>query len=92
MSELNSFQIECEQKLLEIIQRSNCKLLNRKVEGINERFITGDLSAKDLKVFIYSDGAEISGTNIDERFESADYDSLDDLRDSFIKKVSSLLI
>ena len=92
MSELNSFQIECEQQLLEIIQRSNCKLLNRKVEGINERFITGDLSAKDLKVFIYNDGAEISGTNLDERYESADYDSLNALRDSFIKKVSSLLI
>jgi hypothetical protein len=91
MSELNSFQIECEQQLLDILHRSNCKLLNRKIEGINERFVTGELSVRGLKVFIYIDGAEITGTNVDERFESAAYDSLNALRDSFLKKVSNLL-
>jgi hypothetical protein len=91
MSELNSFQIECEKRLIEVLNRSNCKLFNRRIEGINEQFITGELSVKNLKVFIYNDGAEISGPNVDERFESAAYDSLNDLRDSFIKKVVKLL-
>jgi hypothetical protein len=91
MDELNLFQVDCEAKLLQALQRHSASLENRRIEGVRERFVVGNIDRLDLDIYIYLDGAEINGFDVDCRFEAADFDSLDCLRDAFIKKIDELL-
>ena len=87
MSELNIFQIDCEKALLSLFGKA---IEQREVRGQNERYVTGLLPGTRLRVFIYLDGAEISGENVDCRLERPDYSSLEELRKSFVSKAWEL--
>ncbi len=52
-------------------------------------YIYGEV--KGLEIWIYKDGAEIGGKNIDKRFEKDDFESEEELIDAFKNEVESLL-
>ena len=87
MPSLNEFQIECEKALIDALASP---IVERSISGIKESFIVGYLPNTELKIYIYLDGAEVVGNSVDERFESADYDSLADLQRDFISKAVEL--
>jgi hypothetical protein len=80
--ELSRFQIECEKALIVAI---GGLLYGRKLGGKNEAYIYGQLPNSELVVYIYKDSAEVLGGNVDDRFESCDYNSLDDLQETFVR-------
>jgi hypothetical protein len=70
---LSSFQRECEQRVTEALLRADSMLVGRNLEiGQKESFLTAMLGATDIRIWIYADGAQLSGPGIDLRFEEWD--------------------
>ena len=57
-----------------------------------ESYICIHLLQLKIEIYIYDDGANILGTDIDIRFESPDYDSLDLLREDLINNLITISI
>jgi hypothetical protein len=94
MDAINSFQKCCESDLSNRLNKFGVIINNKKIEyGIffedEEWFIEGNVL--DFKIWIYEDGASISGNKIDFCYESVDYESLDDLKGKFVSQVISLV-
>jgi hypothetical protein len=87
MSDMNEFQVSCESALVSALGEP---ISRREVLGSSERYIVGHLPGTELRIFIYSDGAEISGPGVDSRFERPDYASLTALCQAFIRKALDL--
>lgn len=86
---ITDFQRKCEFALSTILKNKNLGLVNRKLNGQKEIYIYGEV--KDLEIWIYKDGAEIGGMNIDKRFEKDDFKSEDELINAFKSEVESLV-
>ncbi len=78
---LNPFQEECLDRL-----RSVVDVAESRVEGIEEKYVTGPLGKGDVQFFIYEDGAGIHGGKTDIRLERWDYRTLNDLIEAFVSK------
>jgi len=92
---LSPFQHDCEGRLSRALQEIGLRLDERTVGIVRglvfatdapESYVEARIAGTELKVFIYEDGAEISGGGIDDRFEQADYDSLDELATAFVAR------
>ncbi|MBL8013325.1 MAG: hypothetical protein JNN05_05705 [Candidatus Omnitrophica bacterium] len=89
MRNLTVFQHKCESQLQSILRNRNLNFFNQKLDGKKEMYIYGEV--KGLEIWIYKDGAEIGGKNIDKRFEKDDFESEEELIDAFKNEVESLL-
>jgi hypothetical protein len=85
--ELTDFQIACEMRLAKAMQRAGKSIINRKIEGTSETFITGNIKNRDIAFWIYADGADFETPHEHPVFEKPDYDSLDALAEEFIKSL-----
>jgi hypothetical protein len=63
ISQPNEFQLNCEKALVSAL---GIPIAYRKIAGVSERYITGFLPGTELKIFIYLDGAEVTGRTVDE--------------------------
>ena len=89
MEELTSFQRKCESELLSVLKKKNLNLDNRRLDGRNETYIYGQV--KDLEIWIYGDGAELTSRTVDKRFEKPDFKSEDELIDAFTGELETLV-
>ncbi len=93
MSHLNDFQNKTEIALISALASNARELESREVVvGKDETYIEANISQSPLKVYIYEDGAEISGGGISAIFEIQDFDTLDDLMDVFVYRASNLAL
>ena len=86
---LTDFQDKCGFALSTVLKSRNLNLVNRRLDGKKEIYIYGEV--KDLEIWIYKDGAEIGGKNIDKRFEKDDFKTEDELISAFKREIESLL-
>ena len=88
---LSQFQIKCENQLQNLLNNHQQEIIDRTIEGENERYVKGRISGSNFWFFIYVDEAGIQGASLDLRFERPDYDSLEDLSEAFLSAVSKLI-
>jgi hypothetical protein len=89
MEKLTDFQKNCERELRKQLGSLRVELKNREVHGAEDPAIRAEMD--NLFIWIYADGAEIGGEGLNWRYERYDYDTLDQLCQAFVSKVSSLL-
>ena len=89
MKTLTNFQHKCESEFSVLLKKKNLDLVNRRLDGQKETYIYGQV--KDLEIWIYEDSAEISGNNIDKRFEKPDFKSEDELINAFKRELDRLV-
>jgi hypothetical protein len=82
---LTQFQETCLEALGEVIDVSQCSL-----EGEEEKYITGRFRETHLRYYIYEDGAEISGTGTDMRFERWDHSTPQELVKRFLEEAKKV--
>lgn len=89
---LTQFQIELSSRIKSELPRVGKSLLNEKIDGKKEFFITGEIAKTNLKIWIYKDSAEFTDLKkVDSRYEAADYDSLELLIDSYLQDLLEIL-
>ena len=59
-SGLTPFQVMCETAIVSALSTLGVTLVNRKVEGRDESYVTAGLSGTDWTLWIYVNGAEVS--------------------------------
>ena len=84
---LTSFQTECEKRLTAALAKSGKRITNRRLDGLSETCITGNIEGYDITYWIYTDMADFAAPSGDRVFESPDYDSLDDLAEKFVEEL-----
>ena len=84
---LTKFQETCLEALGEVTDMSHYSL-----EGEEEKYITGRFRETHLRYYIYEDGAEISGTDTDMRFERWNHPTLQELVKSFLEEAKKVKI
>lgn len=99
MHDLTEFQTRCERRLVE--ELSNRKLCLRKrslgeiqntfFDHTDETYIHAYLGNDALEIWIYEDGAMISGPGIDMRYEAPDFANQNDLMEAFLGGLIELL-
>ena len=82
--ELTSFQTMCEKLLVAALKRVGKQIANRRIDGISETYITGNIKGTDISFRIYDEGADFQTPHKHEVFERQDYESLDELAEKFI--------
>jgi len=91
VANLTDFQRKCEAALATALGRCGARLTNREVAGgPAEIYVMADIAGSGLRIFIYSDEAQVQGPSVDERFEVPDFGSPDQLRDAFVAKAVEL--
>ncbi len=90
MADLSTFQIKCESELVAALARLGARLTERERGGQRETYVRARIEGTDLAIYIYSDEAQIQGSNVDLRFEAPDFASGDSLRATFIAKTCEL--
>lgn len=88
---LNEFQRQCEARLVALLAKEGAVLVDRAVQGVSESYIVATISGTELHVWIYEDEAEVSGGEIDYRFERQDYDTQEALMKDFLDTVSGVV-
>ena len=83
--ELTTFQINCEKRLTTALQAVGKSIINRKIDGRSEWYITGNIEGCDITFWIYTDAADFKAPHQHPVYESPDYDSLTELADEFIQ-------
>ena len=87
---LTAFQTECEQQLLDTLEGSKWKVVERFVEGINEKYIRILVRSPEVNLYIYEDEAGIQGEGIDIRLEQPDHKDSKKLIAAFIGSIREL--
>ncbi len=83
---LTNFQKVLLDKLKKALFNSGHQLIDEKVSGQKESYIYAKIQSLDIEIWIYKDSAEFtSSEKIDCRYESVDYDSSEDLVDTYIE-------
>jgi hypothetical protein len=88
--ELTNFQTECEKGLIAALAKAGKRIENRRLDGVAETFITGNIEGHDITFWIYEDGADFHAGKRHRLFERPDYDSLDELAADFITKLTEV--
>src|SRR6266404_200915 len=83
--ELTSFQIECDKGITAALGRVGRQIAERRIDGISETYITGNIKEQDTTFWIYADGACFQAPHQHRIFERADYGSLGALGKAFIE-------
>lgn len=87
---LTPFQDECASRLQAALNSANLPIASWEVvAGRTENYIQG--ASRDLRFFVYQDGADIQGEGVDMRYEAEDYESSDLLMTTFIKDLLQIL-
>jgi hypothetical protein len=86
--ELTSFQIECERGLASALATVGRFVVDRRLDGVSETYITGSIEGRDIIFWIYADGADFHARHRHRVFERPDYDSLVDLACKFIEELT----
>jgi len=86
---LNSFQLDAQERLKEIFKRSNLNAAFEIGGGPNEYGIK--VSIGKYESWIHPDGADVIGPDLDKRFEIYDFNSLDDLKVAYLEFVESIV-
>ena len=79
------FQVICLEALTTLVD-----VTESRVEGTNEKYITGRLRESNANYYIYEDGAELSGKNKVWRLERWDFRTLDKLVKQFSSKAKEM--
>ena len=90
MNDLSEFQKQCQKTLSSALASAGFGLQPMKVSGLKEKYL--EVEIRDLKIWIYNDGAEIGGNKADFRFEAIDYNGADDLIGHFVERVLGILM
>jgi hypothetical protein len=85
--QLTSFQTECEKRLAAALAKAGKRITNRRLEGLSETYVTGNIEGHDITFWIYTDMADFAAPSGDRVFENPDYDSLDDLARKFVEEL-----
>ena len=83
---LSDFQIQCESKLSQALESIGKSIVNRKLDGEKETYITGSIP-NNITFWIYDDGADFKTPNSEPIFEKPDYPSLDELSEDFVTRL-----
>ena len=83
-AELTIFQIDCEKRLVAALCAIGKVIINRKIDGRSEQYITGGIKGHHITFWIYADAADFKTPHQNPVFEASDYVSLESLADSFI--------
>lgn len=86
---LTDFQRSCDEAVHELLQQVGVSFEREYLEGRTEEMVR--YTVGDLKAWIYEDGAEIQGPDIDHRFERYDFKSLSELQTEFIGNLRELV-
>ena len=84
---LTDFQIRCEGRLSDALQRDGKSITGRKLDGQSQTYITGGVAGSDLQFWIYEDGADFKSSRSSSVFEKPDFDSLDALAEAFTASI-----
>ena len=84
---ITPFQKKCLKALTENVQKDGISC-----EGNQEKFYTGIILGTNIRIYVYSDGAEISSDDLDFRLEKWDFKTPDELINQFIEKAKTLKI
>jgi hypothetical protein len=95
---LNSFQVDCERRVLLALEALDGKVVEREVGQMipvlpeaPRFYVVGKVEGSGLEFWIYPDGANIGGKGVDDRFEYEGFPSLNELRDTFIARLLTRL-
>ncbi len=86
---LNPFQLDAQERLKEILNRSGISAVFEVGGGPREYGIK--VSVGEYESWIYPDGADVIGPGMDKRFEIYDFDSLDELKMAYLEFVESIV-
>ena len=85
--QLTRFQAECEKRLTAALAQVGRCVADRRLDGISETYITGNIKDREITFWIYRDGADFKAGDREPAFESPDFESLDDLAREFIRQL-----
>lgn len=86
--ELTRFQVTCEERLIAPLARIGRRVVDRRLDGVSETYITGTIEGRGITFWIYEDGACFYAGKRHLVFERPDYRSLDDLAADFVTKLT----
>ena len=81
-----TFQVTVLQELREALASVGFVLIDVSWKGESERYIVASIAQTNLKVFLYEDGAEVSGPDKEIRCEWQAYDSEQLLKADFVRR------
>jgi hypothetical protein len=86
--ELSVFQTGLLERLKKELKALDISLVDIKAGGKKKSYLTAKIDGFGLEIWIYRDGAEYTDfKDLDCRYESADYDSLDILAQEFLSNL-----
>ncbi|MDR2790131.1 MAG: hypothetical protein LBB59_04080 [Campylobacteraceae bacterium] len=93
LSNLSDFQKKCFDELDNIASKNNLIIKNCHADGISETYLVMEVLCGDTcaKIWIYTDECEFSYNRASYHFEKYDFDSADELINSFIQCVLSAI-
>jgi hypothetical protein len=86
----NNFQKTVEKYILNKLSSLNKVIKKREIRGSKDIYI--ELAESNVCIWIYDDGAEITGKDIDSRFEIIDYNNEEELIIDFTSYLEKALI
>ncbi len=86
---LTEFQKNCERHLNVALQKKRLQLINRRVEGVTEKFIVAGVSGSNLRVWIYENEAMIDSADDSFSYEAPDFETATELIEAFVGTVLS---
>jgi len=86
---LTPFQLQCQEKLKTALHDHGLSIQETAIEGVDETYVR--LKVQNIDVFIYDDEAGFQGASIDERLESPEFQSKDDLIQALVTRLIGTL-
>ena len=91
-SELTEFQNQLTRRIQEVVEQFGRKLAEIEIGGEKVSFGSGKISETDLMGWVYRASAEFTNLKeVDCRYEACDYDSMDELTESYIRDLAEHL-
>ena len=87
---LTAFQSECERQLMPMLEELGWLVVERRIEGVNEKYIRIQVQQPAVSLFVYEDEAGIQGRDIDIRLEHPDYQNPDKLIAGLLRSIREL--
>ena len=87
---LTAFQSNCELQLMSALEKLNWQVVERQVEGVNEKYIRIQIQHPAVNLYVYEDEAGIQGSGVDIRLEKPDYRQPDELIAGFLRSIREL--
>ena len=85
------FQKECERRLNEALAEVGSAVVDRTIAGETDRYVTGKLRNTQVEIWIYLDGAQLSGPDLDFRLEDWDARTPDELCTEYSRKAVNVI-